>query len=127
MSRPLAVAIWLAEQLRGSSRPFDKVAGYAGYEADPFKWKVGQGWLSQAEVTFEWAWWADGGWRRELMVVAAHNLSTGNRGVPIPAALKDEEQILLASLEEAVTKGFTPCEYLGVETCAVETGRDSGR
>ena len=43
-------------------------------------------------------------------------MTAQSRGVPIPVALKNEEQIFLGNLEEAATKGFTPCEYLGVET-----------
>ena len=66
-------------------------------------------------MTFEWSWWADGGWRRELVHDRADHLTAQSRGVPIPVALKNEEQILLGNLEEAAAKGFTPCEYLGME------------
>ena len=43
-------------------------------------------------------------------------MTAQSRGVPFPVALKNEEQILLANLEGAATKGFTPCGYLGAET-----------
>ena len=112
----VAVATWRAEVRRGARQPFDKAVGYAGYEANPFRWQVSQGWLSHSEVTFEWAWWADGGWRRELVNVLAYHLSAHDRGVPILPALKNEEEILRGDLEDVAAKGFTPCEYLGVET-----------
>ena len=115
-SRAAAVATWRAEQLRAAHRPFDKVAGYAGFEANPFKWKVVDGWLSQAKVYFEWAWWADGAWRREFVEIVANHLTVNDRCVPVPAALQSADQIQLGRLEEAASDGDTPCEYLGKET-----------
>ena len=112
-SRAVAVAIWRAEQLRGAHRPFDKAAGYSGFEANPFKWKFVDGWLSHAEVYFEWAWWADGAWLREFVDVAAHHLTVHGRSVPTPAALLSDDEVQLAKLEEAASEGPTPCEYLG--------------
>ena len=36
--------------------------------------------------------------------------------MPILPALKNEEETLREDLEDVAAKGFTPCEYLGVET-----------
>ena len=49
--RAVAVATWRAETLR--SRSFDFEAATAGYEPNPFRWRVAQGWLSHARVALD--------------------------------------------------------------------------
>ena len=114
--RVVAIATWRAENLRAERRPFDSTAAGAGFESNPFRWKMAEGWLSQADVTFSWAWWEDGAWRRDLAPVSAIHLTAHDRGVPIPDGLKsDDERIFSSLLAATENKGKVPCEYLGLD------------
>ena len=114
--RVVAIATWRAENLRAERRPFDSTAAGAGFESNPFRWTVAEGRLSHADVTFSWAWWEDGAWRRELVSVRANDISSQDRGVPIPDGIKsDDERILSSLLAATENKGKVPCEYLGLD------------
>ena len=91
----MAFATWRAEEIRSAHRPFDFSAASAAYEANPFHWKVEQGGrLSHAEAAFAWTWWEDGFWRRELVTESAlRNVTAHDRGVILPNALRNRDQL----------------------------------
>ena len=109
-SRAVATATWRAEVLRAARRPFDAAAAGAGFEANPFRWSVAEGWLSHADVAFAWYWWQDGGWSRELVRVSAHDLSAHERGVPTPGSLSEDEH-LKNELFRAADKANIPTSF----------------
>ena len=114
--RLVAVATWRAELLRSGGEAFDMAVASAGYEANPFHWKVAQGWVSHASVAFGWSWRQGRRWRHEMTHELAYDLTrpTRARAPPVPEHLNDSDENLLASLIKAADDSKVPCEYLGV-------------
>ncbi len=54
--RCLAIAAYIAEEIRSSSGTFDSNVAKSGFERNPFRWVVDEGRRSQAGVTFLWSW-----------------------------------------------------------------------
>ena len=100
----------------GGAEAFDAAAAGAGFESNPFRWKMaeGAGRLSHADVTFSWQWWEGGAWRRELVAPSADHLVAHMRCVPTPDGLQnDDEKLHKRLIAAAQNKHKAPCKYLG--------------
>ena len=82
-----------------------------GYEANPFKWSC-DGRLSHTEVTFAWSWLDRGERRHELVCAQLHHLTSGERLVPRPTALRDNDEGNKDKLERKAREVYL-CKYLG--------------
>ena len=109
-SKCVARALWEAELLRSPHKPFNMDVASAGFERNPFKWRVA-GRASHADVAFAWSW-SDGGRQHELVEVRADNLNQEGRLVPKPLALKSRDEQWWSDLAKVAEK-YLLCKYLG--------------
>lgn len=117
--RLLAIAAFRAEEIRASTDTLDVAVAVRGFERNPFRWDVSEGWRSQASVTFLWTWTSGlDGVRRAFVPMALHNLFIRDQvSCPPGMCRRDAEMYrqLLAAADIEARESKVPCVYLGLE------------
>ena len=116
----VAIASCLAEHKRSkqNERDPDWSVALSGFESNPWRWNIVEGWASQVRVYFLWTWRDVGGatWSFELVCKQLHSLLA--RGdVPSPGGLRLGDRtlwdMLVAYALKQSRRMLWPCRYLG--------------
>jgi hypothetical protein len=117
----VAVASYRAEEMRAASQGelFDKEVAERGFEKNPFRWREGERWQSQARVSFLWSWVSADGSPRKVFEHPRLDKIMERTSIPVPSGMNENDTDLLrrlvavAEIETKTTKA--PCRYLGLE------------
>ena len=116
----VAIATLKAEQERSrrNENSPDWSIALAGFEPNPWKWEVVEGWASQVRVYFLWTWHDAGSatFSYELTTQRLNHIQAGSK-VPPPGSLRLSDRTLWARLveyaQEQSRRLLWPCLYLG--------------
>ena len=119
-----SIATFRAEEIRAATQPPDMCASLRGFERNPFRWNVPEGWLSHAAVAFLWTWRCGFEKIQYAFVTARLNNIFDRKHMPFPPGMSQRDADMYqrlhraAEIEEQESKA--PCVYLGLE---IEPGR----
>ena len=116
----VAIATFKAEHQRSKrfERDPDWSLALAGFEPEPWRWDVGEGWASQVRVYFLWTWRDAGSATSSFELTAQRfdHILAGSH-VPPPGGLHLSDRTLWANLiayaQDQARRTLCPCRYLG--------------